>query len=118
MLHFKDIKNLSEFNAAFVKHYNKPEFFSEFVGILKLGKLNSTFSSAKVKGVPGLILIRILLTLPFIDQPSVSSFIKSFWNSLASYGKDTYYRLKNNPKINWRGFLFGVTRQCLTQLDK
>jgi len=31
-------------------------------------------------------------------------------------GKDAYYRLKNNAKINWRSFLFSVTRELLSTL--
>ena len=118
MLQNKDIKNLSELNSAFVDKHKKAEFFLSFINILKLGKFHSIFSSAKVKGISAVLLIRILLTFPFVDQNNVHSFTHSFWSSFFDFGIDAYYRLKNNAKINWRSFLFAVTRELLKTLSE
>ena len=118
MLQNKDIKNLSELNSAFVDKRKKADFFLKFIDILKLGKFHSNFSSAKTKGISSILLIRILIAFPFIDQKNIHSFTNSYWNSLVNFGKDAYYRLENNAKINWRSFLFGVTRQLLKTLSK
>ena len=118
MLQNKDIKNLSELNQAFLDKNKRAEFFLNFIDILKLGKLHSIFSSAKVKGISPLLLIQILISFPFIGQNNVHRYTNSYWSDFFDFGKDAYYRLKNNTKINWRCFLFGVTRQLLSSLSE
>jgi len=117
MLQSKDIKNLSELKESFVNSHKKPEFFLAFMDILKLGKLHATFSNSKQKGISSLHLIRLLLVFPFIDQKSVLGFTMSYWQKFAGYGKDAYYRLKNNPKINWRKFHFGVVKLMIKTME-
>jgi len=58
-----------------------------------------------------------LISFAFIDQKNIYSFTKSYWNKFAGFGKDTYYRLKNNPKINWRNFLFAVVKRTIITLS-
>ncbi len=116
MLRDKDIKNLSELKATFVLKHKKPEFFTNFIEILKIGKYHSIFSSAKQKGISSLLLIRVLISFPFIEQKSVHSFTLSYWDKFAGFGKDAYYRLKNNSRINWRCFLTGIVKQVLITL--
>jgi len=111
MLQDKDIKNLSELKMTFVRKHKKSEFFTNLIEVLKIGKYHSVFSSVKQKGISSLSLIRILISFPFIDQKSVYGFTGSYWNRFAGFGKDAYYRLKNNPGINWRVFLIGVVKQ-------
>ena len=111
MLHNKDIKNLTELKMAFVRENKKSEFFTDFIDVLKIGKYHSVFSSVKQKGISSLLLIKILISFPFIEQRSVHGFISSYWNRFAGFGKDVYYRLKNNPGINWRVLLTGVAKQ-------
>ncbi len=45
------------------------------------------------------------------------NFINSSWESYTNYGKDAYYRLKSNYKINWRNFLLGVVKQSVSTLE-
>jgi len=40
------------------------------------------------------------------------------WNKYVQFGKDTYYRLMNNPRINWRGFLFAVAIRSLESMSE
>ncbi len=118
MLQTKDIKNLSELNLTFSNRQEKSEFFLKIISILKLGKLQSIFSSVKQKGIPSINLIRLLITFAFIDQKSVHGFTKSYWQQFVGFGKDAYYRLKNNPKIKWRNFLFGVVQLMLKTIEE
>jgi hypothetical protein len=118
MLQSENIKNLSELNQSFIDKHKKSEFFLKFIDILKLGKFHAVFSTAKVKGIASVLLIRILITFPFIDQKNVHSFTNSFWSSYFNFGKDAYYRLKNNERINWRSFLTSVTLQLLHTLSE
>ena len=118
MLHNKDIKNLSELKSLFVHKHKKEEFFTKIIDILKIGKYHAIFSNVKTKGISALLLIRILISFQFIGVNNVYSFTKSYWNKSIGFGKDAYFRLKNNPKINWRIFLFGVVKQALLTLEQ
>lgn len=116
MLQNKDIKKLSELKLTFIGKGHKSEFLFDFVDILKLGKLHSIFASVKSKGISVLLLIKIMISLPFIDKDNVHSFSKSSFNDL-KIGNDTFYRLKNNFKVNWRKFLFSVSIFAVRLLD-
>jgi hypothetical protein len=118
MLHTKDIKNLSELTASFCADHKKSDFFTNYISVLKLGKLHGIFQSVKKKGIPSLLLVDVLICLPFIERKNVHRFIGSKWQSFTSYGKDAYYRLKKNPKINWRNFHLGVVKQMLLTVPK
>ena len=117
MLQSKDIKNLSELTQSFCAKHNTSDFFSSLIGILKLGKLHGIFSAAKTKGFSALSVLEILLCLPFLDVKNISQLRYSSWNTILRYGKDCYYRLMNNPKINWRGFLIGSVKQVVSTLE-
>jgi len=118
MLQNKDIKNLSELKMTFVRKHEKSKFFTDFIEVLRIGKYHSVFSSVKQKGISSLLLIKILISFPFIDQKSVHRFTGSYWNQFAGFGKDAYYRLKNNSRINWRSFLTGVVKQVSNTLNE
>jgi len=117
MLHNKDIKNLSEIKTTFVDNHKKEDFFSEITDVLKIGKHHAIFANVKQKGISAIILIKILLSFEFIGEKSVLSFTQSYWNKFAGFGKDAYYRLKNNPKINWRIFLFAIVKRSLITIS-
>jgi hypothetical protein len=111
MLQYKDIKNLSELSTTFCDNHKRAEFFFRFVDILNIGKFHRIFSHAKQKGISPVFIIKTLFSFPFIGQRTVHSFLNNYWNGFAGFGKDAYYRLKNNPGINWRVFLFAVAKQ-------
>ena len=118
MLQNKDITILSELKTTFIKKYKKEEFFTKFIDILKIGKVHSIFFGVKTKGIPVLTLITVLINLPFIEQNNVYSFTKSYWIKYAKLGKDSLYRLKNNPLVNWRSFLFSIVKRTLITIEK
>lgn len=116
MLHNKGIKNLSELKSSFVHQHKNEKFFSDFIDILKLGKYHSLFSCAKQKGIPAITILRILISFPFLGVENVYSFTNSTWARFAHFGKDAYYRLMNNAKVNWRGFLYGTVKRTIATL--
>jgi hypothetical protein len=117
MLQNKDIKNLSELKSSFVQANKKEEFFSELIDVLKIGKYHSTFSKSKQKGIAVLAILRIIISFPFLGLENVHQFTNSSWSKLSGFGKDAYYRLMNNPRVNWRGFLFGVVKSVIQNLS-
>lgn len=116
MLHNEDIKNLSELKSTFVQKHKKERTFLEFIDILKIGKHHALFANVKTKGVPVLLIIKVLICFPLVEQSNVWSFIGSYWNKFIDKGKDVYYRLLRNEKINWRKFLHAVVRRILLTL--
>ena len=118
MLHNKDIKNLSELKTTFVSKHKKESFFTEMIKVLKIGKHHGLFSQVKKKGIPVLSVIQILISFSFIEQKNVNQFVRSYWSKFAGFGKDVFYRLKNNPKINWRKFLFAVVKRAIITLSE
>ena len=118
MLHNKDIKNLSELKTTFLCDDKKESFFTEMITVLKIGKHHAIFSTVKEKGISVLLIIKILISFPFIEQKNVYQFVNSYWKRFANFGKDVYYRLKNNPQINWRKFLFAVVKRAIITLSE
>ena len=117
MLHNEDIKNLSELKPTFVSKHQNAEFFLRMIEILKIWKHHALFSGVKEKGVSALTIIAILISFPFLGQKDVYHFVKIYWNKFAGYGKAVYYRLKNNPRINWRKFLFAVVKRSISTVS-
>lgn len=107
-----------ELKTTFVSKHKKESFFSDMLKILKIGKHHALFSKVKEKGIPVLAIIQILITFPFIEQKNVHQFTWSYWNKFADFGKDVYYRLKNNDRIDWRKFLFAVVKRAIITLQE
>lgn len=117
MLQNKDIKNLGELIGAFSTHHDKSKLFSDLIQILKLGSLHGVLCHVKLKGISAIQILQVLICLPFVDQKNVHSFTTSAWMSYIDFGKDVFYRLKNNSKINWRSLLLGVVRLYLSKIN-
>ena len=70
--------------------------------LTNFSSLIKQFNPLKKQGYKFEYVLSILLSLPFIDVPNVSS--------LETYGvsgkKDVFYRLKNNFFIDWRSILW------------
>ena len=81
---------------TFVDQHNKSDFFSRYIKILKIGKSHSVFSPVKTKGISAMLILKVLIAIPFLGQKSVHSLVNSDWTKYVNFGKDTYYRLKNN----------------------
>ena len=56
----------------------------------------------KIKGYKPLDILTWLISFPLIDQSNVNRFVHSHWMENFGTAKDTFYRLINNEKINWR----------------
>lgn len=112
MLQYKDTTRISELSKSLLEKNITEDFFIKYLEVIKLSKLHRIFKDVKTKGYSIKLIIGILLSLPIIQEKSVNSFVNSVLNSL-QIGKDVFYRIKNNPKMNWRGFLYGAVNQAL-----
>jgi len=78
--------------------------------ILKLKRVGSFFNSIKRCGFDVSGILMALVLMPFYKVSTIASLIKNdFEGSYTnSCGKDVYYDLKNNFKVNWRSLLWLV----------
>jgi hypothetical protein len=119
MLHDKIKQNLvsiSELNdeikkgdclAEKVLNFCKP---FEIKSIIDLCGLDSI----KKKGYEISKLLRVLLLMPFVGSMNVWTLYQSGYSFLTEAQKDAFYRLKNNPEINWRQILYGFCKRFRT----
>jgi hypothetical protein len=102
MLQGKDIKNISELKNGFTPSWVEPEFIARSLKCFSFSSLCNSISSIKTKGYSFEWILAILLSMPFIDSGSVHSMLSGCVKHQIQAGKDTFYRLKNNPGICWR----------------
>ena len=78
--------------------------------IFKLKRVGSFFNSIKRCGFDVSEILMVLVLMPFYKVSTVASLVKNdFEGSYATgCGKDVYYDLKNNFKVNWRSLLWLV----------
>ena len=65
----------------------------------------------KKKGYGISQLLRVLLIMPFVGTMNVWSLMQSGYSFLADAQKDAFYRLKNNPAIDWRKILYAFCKR-------
>lgn len=106
MLQCKDINKLSELKNSFTPRWVEPDFIASSLKSFSFSKLSESISEIKTKGYSFEFIMTILLSMPFIESATVNSMLNGFVKHYLHVGKDTFYRLKNNPKICWRLLLW------------
>jgi len=106
MLHSKDINKIWELKNGFTQRWLEPEFILSSFKCFSFSKLCSCISQVKLRGYSFESLLTILISLPFIGAASVHSMVNGVVKHHIESGKDTFYRLKNNPGICWRLILW------------
>jgi predicted nucleic acid-binding Zn finger protein len=116
MLQRKDINKISELKNGFTPRWLEPDFISSSLKCFTFSNLCSVVSQVKGKGYSFEWVITILLSMPFIDATTVHSMLNGCVKHQIEAGKDTFYRLKNNPGICWRMvlWLFAAKFKALT----
>jgi predicted nucleic acid-binding Zn finger protein len=122
MLQCKDINKISELKNGFTHRWLEPDFISSSLKCFTFSRLCSVVSQVKGKGYSFEWVMTILLSMPFIDATTVHSMLNGCVKHQIEAGKDTFYRLKNNPGICWRMVLWlfaakfkALTNNCLDQ---
>lgn len=106
MLQGKDIKSISELKDGFTQSWVEPEFIASSLKLFSFSQLSKPVSEIKQKGYSFEWIMTILLSMPFIGAETVNSMLNGIVRHQIEAGKDTFYRLKNNPKISWRLLLW------------
>lgn len=102
MLHNKDIKNIHELKTNFTHSWFEVDYLLKVTEIFKLSKLLKSFSELKKQGYSFTYIISVLLILPFIGLSN----IHQATDRDIKAKKDVFYRLKNNPIIDWRSIIW------------
>lgn len=102
MLQSKGINKIWELKNGFTTGWLEPEFILSSLKCFSFSSLCSCISPVKVRGYSFESIFTILVSLPFIGAASVNSMVNGFVKHQIEAGKDTFYRLKNNPGICWR----------------
>ncbi len=102
MLQSKDINKIWELKTGFTHRWLEPEFILSSLKCFSFSSLCQCISPVKVRGYSFQAIFTILVSLPFIGAASVHSMVNGFIKYQVEAGKDTFYRLKNNPDICWR----------------
>jgi hypothetical protein len=106
MLQRKDINKISELKNGFTHKWLEPDFISSSLKCFTFSNLCRVVSEVKTKGHSFEWIMTILLSMPFIDSSTVHSMLNGCVNHQVEAGKDTFYRLKNNPSVSWRMVLW------------
>jgi len=113
MLQNKDIAKIREIETFFTNSWVQPEFFSKQIELFRFSKTSKIFLSIKESGVPVWDIIRLLLVLPFSNVQNIHELYNTKMAPKTDGGKDTYYRLLSNQKINWRNILLLFVKRYL-----
>jgi len=112
MLQNKDIAKIQEVKTFFKDTWIQPEFFVKHLELLNFSKTSKLFKSVKQSGVPFWDLIKLILSLPFMDMGSLGSVFNGSAPVETKAQKDTYYRALTNQKMDWRNLAF-IVRKAL-----
>jgi len=113
MLQHEDIAKIQELKGKFNKVWLSSEYLQAHLNILGFNKIKSKFSWCKKAGFSFETLIATLLNLSLIGVSSIHELTTNKSQGLDRCGKDSYYRILANQKINWRGFLAQFVKQYL-----
>lgn len=118
MLQNKIKQKTVRINELFDKN-EKGDIASRVLNFLKPFEIKSIsvlcgLDEIKKKGYGVSELLRIFLIMPFVGSMNVWTLYQSGYNFLTEAQKDTYYRLKNNPYINWRQVLYAFSKRFIS----
>lgn len=113
MLKNEDIAKIQELKGKFSKVWISANYLVAHLNILGFDKIKGKFAQCKNTGFSFGELISTLLILPIIGVDTVHGLVTDKGGEPAKCGKDSYYRILANQKIDWRDFLARFVKQYL-----
>jgi len=104
------IAHLSELESVLCNNEKTNEGVLHFFSTFKIGRLLSSFGSFKSKGVDVSVLLLSLLIFRLRCE-SICMMQNLGKNFLEKIDDNTFYRLMNNPWMDWRKLLMGFAKQ-------
>ncbi len=111
MLQIKNLKSMFELQEFFQDSDKAVKTIADFYRQFRVCKTVQKLNSYKQKGFIATDVLMVLLLMSFTLSKSVYGMIKSGMSYMTEMEKDVYYRLKNNPKIDWRSLLFSFGKR-------
>ncbi len=115
MLTTKNTEELSELKSILENTSQSAKTAVEYFHKLRPHQLLKGVLPAKSSGYAMGLLFMVLLLLPFFGSLSVHGFLAGIFGLVISAKKDTYYRVLNNPWINWRLLLIRFAKAFRNQ---
>ncbi len=84
-----------------------------FIGGRKVDSALNALRALKTQGYVAYELLTLMVLMPLLGVFSVHSFFESSLASLCLAQKDAFYRLCNNPMVDWRRLHFGFVKHFL-----
>ncbi len=84
-----------------------------FLGGRKVGSALKALRALKTQGYDVVELLTLMILMPLLGVFSLHSFFESSLASLSLAQKDAFYRLCNNPMVDWRRLHFGFVKHFL-----
>lgn len=111
MLHNKDIHNIEELQGLLRLGEKTVEVLIDYVSFFDFRSVTSHFDDIKKKGYGFTNLLSVLVVMPFLHMASLCALLVSGISHLSDAEKDAYYRLKNNPLVDWRRILYAFAKK-------
>jgi hypothetical protein len=109
------IAHLSELESVLCNDEKTNEGILYFFSAFKIGRLLGTFGSFKSKGHNVSVLLLSLLIFRLRNE-SICRMQNSSKNFLEKIDDNTFYRLLNNARMDWRKLLMGFARQFASHI--
>jgi len=113
MLLIKGKNNLSEVKTIFQESDTIADRFMDMFSLLLDGRYLKTFDQLKVRGFNVSDTLTTLIILPFLGIGNIWRIYKSDIRDEVQCGKDVFYDLKANSKIDWRKLLSMITKKMV-----
>lgn len=114
----KDTANISQLNALVGDNAMPVAGFLRFVNAKTVKRAAARLEGLKEQGFAAQGVLLLLLIMPLLGLKNVHSFLHSELASLSSASKDVFYRLINNPLIDWRKLQYGFVKEFLAKSVK
>jgi len=116
MLRSKDTTILSEINDFFTSSEKAIETVFSILRSLKLSEAKFLSKEKHNNSYKNTDKLLILLLFPLFKIKSGYDYKTSSLYPIISCGKDVFYRLLNNPTINWRKFHYVISKKLIKQV--
>ncbi len=117
MLPIKNTINLSEIKGLATTP-DEPLFsMKRCLEDKKVKKALGALKGLKCQGYCALETLILMLIFPLMDMFTVHSFFHSRFSGLSLAQKDVFYRLKNNPLVNWRRIHYSLVKSIIKRSE-
>ncbi len=118
MLQHKNTTVLREIKDFFTTDEKASTTILDLVSSLKLSSRKLGLVEVAQKTYSSSDATLLLLLFPFMRIPNVGNYSNHAVKHLMQAGKDLFYRLKNNPLIDWRSFGYSVTKRLIKEVSQ